>query len=54
MSKHMKFKWLTEVKSKWILGKWSHISEEGYSGIIPFVYEGKEQIHKYTCNMKSV
>ena len=47
MSKYMKFKWLREVKSKWILRKCSQIPEKGYSGIIPFVYEGKEEIHKY-------
>ena len=43
----MKFKWLIEVKSKQILRKWSCISEKGDSGIIPFLYEGKEEIHKY-------
>ena len=45
----MKLKWLREVKSIWILRKCSYISEEkGYSDIIPFVYEDKEEIHKYT------
>ena len=43
----MKIKWLREVRSTWILRKWSSISEKGYSGIIPFVYEGKDLIHKY-------
>ena len=36
-----------ENYSLWILRKCSYISEKGYSGIIPFVYEGKEEIHTY-------
>ena len=24
-----------------------NFSKKGYNGIIPFVYEGKEEIHKY-------
>ena len=43
----MKFKWLGEVKSIWILRKCSQISLKSYSGIIPFAFEGKEEIHKY-------
>ena len=42
----MKFKWLREVKSIWILSV-NKFHKKGYSGIIPFVYEGKEEIRKY-------
>ena len=45
ISKHMKFKWLREVKSKEKM--LMNFRKKGYSGIIPFVYEGKEEIHKY-------
>ena len=42
MSKHMKFKWLKRSKEKMLIN-----FKKGYSSIIPFVYEGKEEIHKY-------
>ena len=43
----MKFKLLREIKSIWSLRKYLQISEKAYSGIIPFLYESKEEIHKY-------
>ena len=47
MSKHMKLKWLREVKSKWILKNAHKFQKKGYSSIIPFMYEGKEERNKY-------
>ena len=47
MSKYMEFKWFREIKSKWISRKCSQIPEKGHSGIILFVYEGKEEMHEY-------
>ena len=46
MSKHMRFKWLRS-KSIQILRKCHKFWKKAYSGIFPFVYEGKEDIHKY-------
>ena len=40
MSQHTRFKWVREVE-------YMHFKKKGYNGIIPFVYEGKEEIHKY-------
>ena len=54
ISKHMKFKWLREVNSQCILRKKSKFQKKGYNGIIPFVYEGKEEIHKYMQNEVSM
>ena len=42
MSKHVKFKWLREVEFMEIAEKFH---EKGYSGIIPFVCKGKDEIH---------
>ena len=46
MSEYMKFKWLREVKNKWILKNAHKFQKKSYSDIIPFVYEGKRKIHK--------
>ena len=47
MSKHTKFKWLGEVNSIWIFKKmFINFINKGYSGIFPFVYEGKEEIYE--------
>ena len=44
----MKFKWLTEVKDYMdFMKRFIYFTKKGYSGIIPFLYEGKEEIHKY-------
>ena len=45
--KHMKFKWFREVKTIWILTNAHKFHKKGHSDIIPFVYEGKEEICKY-------
>ena len=43
---------LREVKSVWIFKKmFINFIEKGYSGIIPFVYEGKEEIHTDTIGL---
>ena len=47
LSKHMKFKWLREVKSMDFKKMLINFRNKGYSDIIPFVYEGKKEIHQY-------
>ena len=47
MSKHMKFKWLTKVTVYKFEENAHKIQKKGYSGIIPFVYVGKEEILKF-------
>ena len=48
MSKHMKFKWLREVKEKMDFKKtFIKFQKISYSGIISFVYVGKEEILKF-------
>ena len=47
MSKYMKFKWLREVKRNGFLENAHKFQKKCCSDIIPFVYEGKEEIHKY-------
>ena len=54
MSKHMKFKWLREAKSKWILRKCSLISEKKVTvALLLFCMKVKKRCIS-TCNMKSL